>query len=265
MCELTMREFAVTFDGSLEGFLCIVHAYYYEKILPVSISSEHAGGSGSAFQNMLWAEEYYIATDSQKAVKVQKAVRDKISSQAEHYLNYAFLADKIEYMNLFRYLILGFKLGESVDCHLQTDYVLAIHKNARYVGREAHLLTGFCRFAEVKMGEGKLYYCNISPVNNVLEILAEHFSDRMMNQAWVIYDKKRKIAAVYNGNHYVIGSAPNINDLEYSDSESQIQELWKTFFHSLAIKQRTNKKLQRNHVPLHFRRSMLEFKSGYSK
>jgi len=245
------RELAVVFDGSLEGFLCVVYAHYYDKIKPIDIQKE------GEYQNTLCADEYYIPTDFDKAARVQKGIRKKISLQAEDYLSYAFLSeDESRYMSLFRYLLLGFKLGKSIDCHLQEDCVLAVHKLARYVGREAHLLTGFSRFAETKQG---IFYCSIAPKNNVLRILAEHFSDRMMNQAWVIHDKIRKQAAVYNGEYYAIGNVPDGASFEYKDKELQIQELWRTFFSSVSIKERENKKLQRNLLPLYFRKSMLEF------
>jgi len=245
------RELAVVFDGSLEGFLCVVYAHYYEQITPLSIQRE------GQYQNTLYAEEYFISTDFEKAARVQRGIRKKISHQAEDYISYAFLSeDDSCYMEIFKYLLLGFKLGKSVDCYLQEDCVLKVHKLARYVGREVHLLSGFSRFAETKQG---VFYCSISPVNNVLPVLAEHFSDRMMNQAWVIHDKKRKLAAVYNGEHYAIGSVPDGANFEYKDKELQVQDLWRTFFNSVSIKERENKKLQRNLLPLYFRKSMLEF------
>jgi len=245
------RDLAVVFDGSIEGFLSIVYAHYYDKIMPANIQVE------GMYQNSLDAEEYYVPTDFDKASKVQQGIRRKISSQAEHYISYAFLTEgEDKYMDMFRYLVLGFKMGRSVDCYLQEDYVLAVHKMARYVGREAHLLTGFCRFAETKQG---VFYCSISPKNKVLPILAEHFSDRMMNQAWIIHDKGRRLAAVYDGESYMIGQVPDEVNIEYADKEKQVQDLWKVFFSSVSIKERESKKRHRNVLPLYFRKSMLEF------
>ena len=246
-------SYALTFDGSYEGFLCVVYAYYYEKISPLNIQTE------GEFQQLLDTEEYYIATDYKKAARVQAGIRKKISAKAGEYLACAFLAaDEERYMHMFRYIVLGFKVGAMVDNHLQQDYVTGVHKRARYVSREAHLLCGFCRFAETKAG---VFYCEISPVNNVLPILAEHFKDRMMNQAWLIHDKKRNQAAAYDGNRYVISNVPKHvgKEVEYAEKEAQIQDLWRCFFNVLAIEERKNKKLQRNMLPLHFRKWMTEF------
>lgn len=243
------KNVAVLFDGSLDGFLCVVYAFYYDGIRPVCIQEEHR------YQRMLDTEEYYVSTDYQRAVKVQQAIKKKISSSAESNITFAFLAeDDDKYMDMFRYLLLGFKTGALADNHLQLDYVLRVHKLARAVVREAHLLMGFCRFTKAN----EVYYCEISPVHYVLPVLAEHFRDRMMNQAWIIHDKKRKLAAVYNGSEHVITNAPDIQ-IEQAQVETQIKDLWLTFFNTVSIKERENPKLQKSLLPLRFRPNMTEF------
>jgi len=245
------RDAAVLFDGSLEGFLCTLHAYYYEGVSPLIIQEE------GHHQLTLDTEEYYVVTDYDQAVRIQQAIRKKISPAAEDNIARAFLADGDDrFMAMFKYLLLGFKVGAVVDDHLQQDCVLRVLKLSRHVGREAHLLTGFCRFAET---DGQIYYCSIEPNNYVLPILAEHFSDRMMNQAWIIHDKRRGKAAVYNGEAYVIADVPRSAQVAHSENEAQIQDLWRTFFHSVNIKERKNPKVQRNLLPLYFRKSMTEF------
>jgi len=245
------RDASVLFDGTLEGFLCIFHAYYYEGVQPIYIQEE------GSHQPTLETEEYYVITDIDQALRIQQAIRKKISSLAEYQLTNAFMSCEADrFMAMFRYVILGFKVGSNVDDHLQEDCVLRVQKLSRYVGREAHLLTGFCRFAETS---DNIYYCSIEPVNDVLPILAHHFCDRMMNQAWIIHDKRRNKAAVYNGTEHVIANVPKNASIQYSDNEEHIQDLWTTFFHSVNIKERKNPKVQRNLIPLYFRKSMVEF------
>jgi len=246
------RELAITFDGSYDGFLCVVYAYYYDGIAPLCIQPE------DEYQQTLAEEEFFIATDFAKAKKVLQAVREKVSPEAENLLYYTSLAEGNErFMDMFRYTRLGFRVGSEVDNHMQQDFVMGVHKRARYVGREAHLLSGFCRFAETKQG---VFYCEITPMNDVLPILAEHFADRMMNQAWIVHDKKRHRAAVYDGNEYLIGDVPQEVRVEYSDDEEKVQGLWRAFFSAVTIKERVNKVLHRSNMPLHFRRNMVEFK-----
>jgi len=253
------RDLNILFDGSLEGFLCIIYAYYYEKIFPLHIQSDT-----QPEQQTLDVESYYIGTDYKRAAKVQNAIGKKISSRAQYNISLAFLAsDEERYQDLFRYILLGFKLGAVVDSHLQENCVIDIHKRANRVGKEAHLLYGFCRFAEIGNG---LFYSTVTPENNVLHLLAEYFRDRMMYQAWIIHDKKRGLAAVYNGDNYTIEFVPKNVQIQYTAieenkemNEKHVQDLWTTFFNAHAIPERTNPKLQRNLLPLHFRKNMLEF------
>ncbi|MCL2378886.1 MAG: TIGR03915 family putative DNA repair protein [Defluviitaleaceae bacterium] len=245
------RDVAILFDGTFEGYLCIIHAYYYERVSPLIIQEE------DHHQPTLDTEEYHIITSASVASQVQGGIISKISQQAWHYVTSAFLSNgEDKFMAIFRYLQQGFKAGPLIDNHLQQDCVLRVHKLARQVWRESHLLTGFCRFEETT---NQIFYCPIDPINYVLPILAEHFSDRMMNQAWIIHDKKHGKVAVYNGETYIITDAPKTANVQHTENEAQIQELWHTFFNSVAIKERINPKLQRNLLPLHFRKSMTEF------
>ena len=242
----------VLFDGTLDGFMSVIYACYYEKIEPASIQSELRA------QLALGDEPYFIETDRKRAAHVLAAIRQKISQEAASTVFYAFLSEDDErFMMLMRYIRLGFSVGHMVDSHLKEDYVKHVHKLAKAAGREAHLLYGFCRFAETKQG---VYYCVVTPKNDVLSLLANHFSERLMNQAWIIHDKRRAQAAIYDGNSFIITAVPKDATVEYADDEKQIQELWVTFFNTLAIEARRNKKLQRQSLPLYFRGNMVEFK-----
>ena len=46
-----------------------------------------------------------------------------------------------------------------------------------------------------------------------------------------------------------------------SKNEKKFQDLWKLFFKQVSIKERENKKLQQNWVPLIYRKYMSEFQS----
>lgn len=45
----------------------------------------------------------------------------------------------------------------------------------------------------------------------------------------------------------------------YSDREKEYQELFRHFCHTIAIKERENKALQRQLLPIRFREYMIEF------
>ncbi len=244
----------VTFDGSFEGLLNVVYAHYYEKLNPAYIYEE------SRCQQTLGCEYVHIETDYDRAARVFSAINKKISNDAADSVFMAFLTEDIaerKFMSIFKYIILGFKLGQDVFRYELLDFIVHVHNLARKSGREAHLLKGFCRFSETESG---IYYSDISPVNNVLPILAEHFQDRLKNQPWVIHDVKRELAAIYNCEYYQIEHAPKNVRVILSDKEADYQRLWRGFHSTIAVEGRVNKKLQRQMLPYRFRDHITEFK-----
>ncbi|MDR1560188.1 MAG: TIGR03915 family putative DNA repair protein [Clostridiales bacterium] len=242
------------FDGSLDGFLSVVYSCYYDK-RPYDYVYEDG-----VYQQQLDSDYFYVPTEPARSVRVMEAIGKRVSQDAQTNVCYCCLAnDKERFTSLLRYVRLGFKAGAAADNYLQDPHVLKVHKLVQYVLREAHLLTGFCRFKETKSG---VYYASISPVNNALPILAEHFRERLMNQPWVIHDTARGIAAVYDCNDYRIDPVKNSPHVDCSDDEARFQELWRAFFDSVAIKERLNKDLQRNLIPLRFRKHVTEFQNN---
>ena len=239
----------VLFDGSLYGFFSVVFACYYEKISPLDIQLDSAITLG---------ETLTIETNYDHAKRVSSAIQNKISEEAAEYVYLAFLSfEPDRFMALLAYIKLGFKHGQMVDSHLQEACVLRVHKLSGHVKREAHLLRGFCRFAETKQG---VFYCEITPTNDVLPILVSHFTQRFISQAWIIHDKTRCQAAIYDGKECIITAAPHDAAVEFAQGEEETQDLWVAFFKALTIDARKNYKLQRQMMPLHFRKNMTEFR-----
>jgi probable DNA metabolism protein len=244
-------QLAAVFDGTFDGFLTVIHAHYYDKLNPAYIWDE------SSCQQTLDTELMYITADADKAERVYKSFT-KISADAPGTIIGAFLSSEPDrFINLYQYILLGYKVGAAVDSYEQLDYVLRVHKLSRYTYKEWHLLRGFCRFAETESG---VFYCSITPVNNVLSLLADHFCERFMNQQWVIHDTRRGLAAVYDGNKYEIRTVPKDANFNYTESEEGYQALWKLFHETIGVEARRNYKLQRGMLPLRYRGNMTEFK-----
>jgi len=269
---VAQKEVIVTFDGSFDGFLCVVFAHYYDKVSPMQIQRH------DQVQLTLDGEFLHVETDMKKAARVLKGLRNNVSEDAANHVYNAILSGKDDkYMAIFRYIQMGFKLGHMVDSYLQTDCVRRVHKLSRHVGREAHLLFGFCRFAEITAGGStaeadilarptNILYATISPKNDVLHMVADHFTQRLMNHVWVIHDTARHQAAIYDGKKYMITPVPQGTKVTYAAGEENIQDLWLAFFNALTIEARINPKLQRQLLPLYFRKNMTEFKvPGFEK
>lgn len=236
------------YDGSFDGFLSVIYHCYYSKI-PESIESE-----SSYNINMLFQDEV-IETDTIKSNKVYKAIVEKISNDTLVHVYQAFLSEKpgIE-LKLFKYIQLGFKIGNKVNDFLTEVTVNEVQKYSRKVGFEAHRFLGLVRFQEFN----GILYSAIEPTYNILELIGNHFKERLRNEKWVIHDVKRKIGIVYENNEWIL------RDLKFEKLESHeteelfYQNLWKVFHKSVSIVEKSNERLQMQYMPKKYWNNLTE-------
>jgi probable DNA metabolism protein len=189
----------------------------------------------------------HIEADPEKSDRVYTSIWQKISCEALKNIYHIYLSENPEAGTLiYRYLKLGWKMGCKVDFYLSDDTVFKIMDINRRLEFEVHRLMGFVRFRQV---EGGIYYSAISPDNNVVELLAPHFAERLSDQKWIIHDVKRELAALYNMNTWIMSEFSAADIPGVTKEETQYAKLWKEFFNTLAIPSRTNPKLQRQLLP----------------
>lgn len=250
MCD--RRAVGVIFDGSFEAFLCVIHDFYYKKLLPADIVCE------TMFQQRLGMDYRRVEADSDNAAAVADGIRKKISEECFENLYSAFLnKDESKYMDLFRYIVAGFKIGREIDRYEQWQSVRQTHKYARNTRNEAHYFIEFIRFKDTKNG---VLYARIEPESHVLPLIADHFASRLISERWMIHDVNRRLAVVYDTNEWAIYETPAHAVVEISDTEEQFQDLWIAFFNAIAVKERISHKRQRGMLPLRYRTNMPEFK-----
>ena len=119
-----------------------------------------------------------------------------------------------------------------------------------------HKMSGFLRFEEL---EDSTLYAKIQTKYNVLYFLGKHFSKRLNNENYIIHDMQRKLAFIHTKDFIGVRKVADFDLPLHSASEEKFQKLWKTFFQSVTIQSRENKKLQRQTVPLLYRTYMSEF------
>ena len=208
----------------------------------------------------LFAEYVEVRPDEEKCAKVVRSVRNKISEDVFGEVFKGTLSDKPDKANaIYHFLVEAFKSGKRVLYELGNPAVMRLFELTRYVGNEQHRLLGFIRFEELYNGA---LFSKIAPVNNVLTLLAPHFCDRLPGENWIIYDEKRKVAAIHRkgGGWCLTSDALMLDKVVSAESEGFYKDLWKTFFDTIAIKERTNYKLQRQLMPLRYRENIVEFK-----
>ncbi|MGC8676750.1 MAG: TIGR03915 family putative DNA repair protein [Hydrogenobaculum sp.] len=131
------------------------------------------------------------------------------------------------------------------------DFIRNLIYYRKSVNRERHKYIGFLRFHQVD----NILYARFEPKYFVLDYLGEFFKRRYQEESFVIHDVKRKKAAVYHKKHLNIEAF----DKDVNVEKDTYQKLWKTFFEAVTIRERTNKKLQNQYTPKHFRKYMIEF------
>lgn len=238
------------YDGSFEGLLTAIYEAYYGSIFPDKIECR---------ENMQFniLDEYkYIGTDAGKSDKVYKSIYKKISVDALKHVYNVFLSEAPEAGTLiYNYLRFGWKAGGKVDLYLTDSRVFKVHEISSRVEFEAHKMLGFVRF---RLLEGNIFYAPVRPDNNIIELLAPHFADRLSDQNWIIHDARRDIAALYNKKDWFITEYA-VDRLPASGAgENNYQALWKEFFNAIAIPDRNNPRLQRQLMPRRYWRYLTE-------
>lgn len=220
----------------------------------LSIQVEHL------HEMQLFADYVYVQTNLDKAVKVARSVSSKIGRQAYDMIYNASLSYEVDKIDaVYRFLKLGFRYGKTVvDMHGQ-DAVCRVFELKRNVWNEAHSFREFLRFHGSDEG---VLIARIRPKNQVLPILADHFSDRFPEENFVILDETHTMAVFHERRKqwYLAPLDKEVLEGIWHRKESEeYEKLWKSFFRSIAISERTNYKCQRNMCALRYRDYMIEF------
>ena len=237
------------YDGSLDGFYCTVFRAVYQKEEPEAIEVFGA-------EQCRLLPPVVIETEADKARRVRTAIPAKISKEALELTETVFcscLAEKE--LHLLRFLLRGFREGGRFLRGGFSDKALApLLEARRHLLSEAHLLTGFIRFADY---DGHLA-ATITPKNYVLPYITRHFVVRYRNEDFLIFDKTHKMALIYEKRTTRIIEAQHIEFPAYSEEEQQYRSLWKHFYDTIAIEGRENPRCRMTHMPKRYWENMVE-------
>jgi len=174
---------------------------------------------------------------------------------------YVYLStEKEKELIIYYFLLNSIKYGDSVVFRRNLKCVNEALRISKYVSRENHKMKGFLRFKEMK---NHFFYAEIHPTNDILTILAPHFKNRLKNEYWVIKDNLRNKYCFYDTKNIMFLNEEDIVHLhlDLSKEEEYLEDLWKTFFKTIAIKDRENKKCQRNFMPKKYWKNIIEMES----
>lgn len=255
-----MGKYIFLCEDSVEGIFSAVYTAWSARVGHMNVKLEILPREGECTTYELFAEYTAVETDTAHAESVARSIKGKISEKAYRSVIGAAMScapDKAD--TIYHFLVLGFAMGGAVINHLSDRYVSRIFELNRFVMNDAHFHNEFLRFEEL---ENNVLIAKCEPQNNIVSIVAEHFSDRFSGENFIIYDVGRHIAAVHRkGYHWVLVHIQKdvIDQLEVSGKDNGYQKLWRTFFDNIAVKERINPELQRNLLRLHYRKYMTEF------
>ena len=262
------------FDNTLDGLLTAVFDSFFLHQQPEMLL-------GEGEQLPLFADEpHVVVTDSGKAARVWKGLEKHLSVEGLRMIAVSWLSEERTLNQpLFNFICKVFrqKVGDSSSS--ATDYlslernasdadVLAVRNSCRRVLHEQLRMKQFIRFQKAKDGT---YLAVVSPDHNVLPLIIDHFQDRFNDQPWLIYDAKRHYGYYYDGTAAPIhitfedeSAVPfdltngKLDDEVLSENDRIFQDLWRTYFKAICIKERMNPKKQLSDMPRRYWKYMTE-------
>jgi len=237
------------YDKTFKGFLSAA-ALALKTAGPALITSDRG------FEADLFTELTETETDPAGAAGLFRRIGARGSSASRRHIWRAFLSEaEGAETALFEYIRLILKKGPAADDMLADDRVKRVHDLSGKTAGEAERFKGFARFKELA---DKTLYARIEPGHNILPLIAPHFAARLGPFNWVLHDAGRCTAALHTGGKLSYAAVDAVNIRE-TDNEISLQKLWKQFFKAVAIQERLNPKLQRQFVPLKYRKNLTEF------
>ena len=248
-----------SFDNTLDGLLTAVFEAFALHEQPEMLLAE---GDPVPLLCDRW---YAVPTDTEKAGRVWKGLEKRLPKNVVKMLAVSFLSEMHELNNpLFQYICKVFRQPEGtegIERNFADPDILAVTNIARKVNHEQHRMKQFIRFQKAKDGT---YLAVISPDHNVLPLVIDHFADRFNDQPWLIYDAKRHYGFYYDGTGEPVRitfedeSSVTFNLANGRLNDELLQDLWRTYFKAICIRERLNPRKQLQDMPRRYRKYLTE-------
>lgn len=162
-----------------------------------------------------------------------------------------FKADEIEKLKiLFLSEISGFENIAIGVIRKDQESIKTFFQIRERLFKSIRKFKAFLRFKKIREG---FYFAVFEPEFNILEFVGNYFKNKM-NFDFIIYDAKREIAFI-SFNKVVKIEKIKIN----TDIKDEVENLWKKFHKFISIETRKNEKIQKQKIPLKYRKHMTEF------
>ena len=251
------------FDNTLDGLLTAVFDSFFLHQQPEMLLTEGE-------QLPLFADEpHRVVTDMEKAGRVWKGLEKYLSKEGLRMITLSWLSEERALNQpLFNFICKIFNLKvKDLERNVSDPDVLEVYNTCRRVLHEQLRMKQFIRFQKAKDGT---YLGVVSPDHNVLPLIINHFQDRFNDQPWLIYDAKRHYGYFYDGKTVIRitfedeAAVPfdlsngKLDADALSENDKLFQDLWRTCFKAICIKERMNPKKQLSDMPRRYWKYMTE-------
>ena len=211
-------------DGIFTGVYDAWASHYGHK--HIQLSSDNSGNL------MLFSEYIPVIPDSDKSRKVSRTMITRLGTDFYETICKCAMADShcrkltMDKANaIYQTIVMALALPEGAKVleYLSEPCISCIFELCRQTANEGHHLLEFLRFSELKSG---ILFAQIHAKNDVLPILATHFTDRLPLENFIIYDASHQMAAVHKSSKdYLIVDASSLNLLFLIRSPSKPEKI----------------------------------------
>ena len=241
-------------DGSFPGFLCAAAEAMNARATGAPVPTVRPRLAPAA----LFEETVEVARDDGRARSLWARMARVAGPEAMRTIFEAFCSDRPGADAAAAVMLARFRHeGAGALDDLGSPEGRAVEKAAVRTRAEAHKLSGLLRFSELADGS---WYARFEPSCDVLPFLADHFTARFPETVFAIHDLRRGSAVLHErgaawrlvaGFELAGGIMPEapLPDHSLSGREREVRESWRDYFRSVAIRERTNPRLQASHMP----------------
>ena len=249
------------YDKTFEGLLtAIFDAYSIKRFPDILLAAEET-------PPLFYDEIITVVTDEERSNRVWKGLQKKLSASALTSLTTCWLSELPEIdLVLFRYIHKAIDAPRSIELNFGDPNVLELSKVWKKVNNERLRVMQFLRFQKAADGT---FFAAVEPEKNALPLAIDHFKDRFADQPWLIYDIKRAYGFYYDlkevrqvtfeegsrEGHLVTGM---LDESLMDKDEKLFQQLWKTYFKAICIKERLNPRKHKQDMPVRYWKHMTE-------
>ena len=173
------------YDGTFDGLLCCIFRAFERREDPDEVHPCMPA------QLSMLGEPVRVQTDAARARRVEAGIVRTAGVQALCHVRDAVFSC------VFRY-------GPAVHDLLTDDTLLRVRETSQRLWTETHRLREFLRFRELANG---VFIAEMTPDNDVTELLMPHFADRFGDMPFVLHDRGRQKAGVWDTHTWVLASS----------------------------------------------------------